>query len=306
MDTIFNQIDVLVLLYSIQLARQVSPTSIAPQLNSLITQWKLITKDISATEKKTFFRAHLPECFRIHSTLVGEFAKSYNKPLISQMRSSHDAFFGAIGLVRPSLSFSHHVTRLFTDFIKGVTFFANEKVNEAPIYHRLSSCGTGQATLSAKFQRPLSLDSGIQNISRLRLCFIEREIYNQIYKKILGSQDTKHLLELERTARLLEDTMGYPMNVLVEFDNKTALPFKLTITYCTLPVIARINLQSRADHEFMKRKHQIEEIYVHEPGQSIVNCMKFEANGIMHEKTQTFLKETSWKLHADMRLRASV
>jgi hypothetical protein len=99
--------------------------------------------------------------------------------------------------------------------------------------------------LSTKFKRPLSLESRIQNISRLRLCFIERDIYNQIYKKILGSQDAKHLLELEHTTRLLEDTQGYPMHVLVEFDTKTALPFKLTLKYCTLSV--HLN-KSRMEH----------------------------------------------------------
>jgi hypothetical protein len=70
--------------------------------------------------------------------------------------------------------------------------------------------------------------------------------------------------------------------------------------YIGTSVTARINLQSRADQEFMKRKHQIEELYIHEPGQSIVKCMKFEANGIIHEKTQTFLKQTIWKLHASI------
>jgi hypothetical protein len=62
-----------------------------------------------------------------------------------------------------------YVTKLFGEFIRGVTYFNNEVLNDFfPIYHRLSLCCKN--TKHKKSER-----------KKIKKCYIERLIYNDIY-----------------------------------------------------------------------------------------------------------------------------
>ena len=87
------------------------------------------------------------------------------------------------------------VTRKFTEFSKGITFFASERQElRWPIYHRDLSCGTtAQKFVKTKF----GPDMG-PAISR---CYIERLIYDEIFQNELGYHYVSHKLELDEVAR---------------------------------------------------------------------------------------------------------
>jgi hypothetical protein len=82
--------------------------------------------------------------------------------------------------------FPMYVTRIFEDFIKGVTYFEHEQDPTAkPIYHRLYSCGpyadthrTGNLVCTDM----LNANELKRRRNLIERCYIERMIFNKIFK----------------------------------------------------------------------------------------------------------------------------
>ena len=99
-------------------------------------------------------------------------------------------------------------TDYLTEFCKGITYFSGEVITERPFYHRESSCGTGKLTASQKFlsKRTVTESPSHQAIkAKVRKCYLERTIYDQIYNDILHYQDLPHFAELRKMERYYQD-----------------------------------------------------------------------------------------------------
>ena len=308
MDAIFTKIVETVIGYSFSLMAEIAAPSPAPTLNSLANKWKLLVKPLKPLTKKRFFTKHIKAFYRIHDILVGDIAELHNKTLIPQLQSCHDIIFGAMDIRKPAIAFDHHVTRIFKEFVKGITYFKPEKIathaaagaREEPIYHRKRSCGTGLLSLKAKFQKPVSEGTASANRDRLRICYIERQIYNQIYQFVLTLQNIPHKLELDKTERLCDRLCGVSISVDVTFDKEVKLPNFVKITYSTTldRKLTRIERLELCDTNHC-------ETFAKNPNSGVVDCQKIQ-NGVYYTKRQTYAKEAPWMPKVQARTRPRI
>lgn len=248
----------------------------------LAAKWKAAAAAKTPPEKKAFFGRYLHSFYYIHSTLVGYYISDGHIEIIPLFRASHDKIFGSFDVKRPGAKFGNLPTKVFNEFVKGISYFASEPVTESPVYHRGSSCGTKELDINAKFKRRngYSHDTGIANMEHVRQCYIERLIYDAIYAAILHRQDVSHKVEKERMARLYTDM--YPESALRVYVSHYAgtppiFPTRLTIT--DGPDVVHPTY---------------EEQYFKEGGPSgVIRCSKVEKGHYFH-KFQTFEKEMPW------------
>lgn len=163
-----------------------------------------------------------------------------------------------------------HVTVLFQNFIKGITYFAheNDESNPRPIYHRLYSCGL-QTPADYRLGNLVCLSSlSKEEVNRRRAlierCYIERLIYNELYKHeslhfpCTGiqelSQDKGHIFRLDLTRQDFE-TCFPNTRILVHVEYHDGLPFKLVIqrtskttSPITLTYTKTINISASGQH----------------------------------------------------------
>lgn len=94
-------------------------------------------------------------------------------------------------------------TRIFNNFIRGITFFNKEKVYDTrqPVYHRKGSCSK-KGTPNTKCLNQNSKADTKTKANEIRKCFIERLVYDEIWTQIVhSSQDLQHLQWLEDTRK---------------------------------------------------------------------------------------------------------
>ncbi len=159
-------------------------------------------------------RADGPQLENVKVTFAGEL-KRLQHAVARPYRSLHDRIFvNLLGSSRPV----EHVTRLFEDFVKGITYFAHEQEGAGtPIYHRLYSCGPyadthrlgnlvcseGLSDAELRRRRPL-----------IERCYIERLIFDALYRRealhfpasgnVRPGQDDGHLFRLDLTRQDFE------------------------------------------------------------------------------------------------------
>lgn len=161
------------------------------------------------------------------------------KPTIAKCdRSLHDKIFNRLKM----LKYISHVTLIFEEFIKGITYFENEKEEQVvPIYHRLYACGPyadthrkGNLVCTAG----LSKDEIKRRRPLIERCYIERLIYDEIYKYYSfhfpskndsPSQDEGHLFRMKLTQEDFESCFP-DTKINVEVDHEDNAPVKATIT----------------------------------------------------------------------------
>lgn len=100
----------------------------------------------------------------------------------NQFRSWHDKIFINIVNIR---KMPQNATHIFEEFIKGITYFADEIDQSRPIYHRLYSCGPYQDThrQGNLICHDTLTDEEIKRRKPLiERCYVERLIYDEIYK----------------------------------------------------------------------------------------------------------------------------
>lgn len=163
------------------------------------------------------------------------------------------------------MRFKQIPTRVFTEFIKGITYFKAEPVREQPFYHRRTSCGTKELTIEEKF------DTFLKKQTAIRLCCIERFIYDGIFQIVLHRQDVSHQRELKQMEWLYEDIFGGELRVEV----RGFLGERPTRVYIIEPAFNR------------------EQMYEKTLGMPVVRCSKTE-NGVKYHKFQSFEREEPW------------
>ena len=106
------------------------------------------------------------------------------------------------------------IPALFAEFIRGITYFQNEEeqVEKRPLYHRLYSCGERGDSMYAALHRcngTQSDDDRRVAEERITKCYIERLIFDEIYKHntfffpLTGTdvhgQNDSHIIRNEQT-----------------------------------------------------------------------------------------------------------
>lgn len=206
--------------------------------DSGVKQWcKKLAKPIktfvsrSKQNKKQYIDAfiedNIGQIYRFHETLAGVYGKTYmDSKQINYCRSPHDTVMqNVLNIKRPSRRFQHMPTKIFNQFVRGITYFSSESVAEQPIYHRDASCGSANLDYITKFvNRSDTADS-------LERFYIERLIYDAIYTTVYYKQDLGHLNELRNIERLYQErNNGITIRVEVNFHN-LILPASLIIRW---------------------------------------------------------------------------
>jgi hypothetical protein len=83
-----------------------------------------------------FIQSNLGKLAQLHDTIYGEFGSLYlDVKEKTRLRSPYDKIFRSALQIKDFNGYmSGQPTIIFTEFIKGITFFENEKEDERPIY----------------------------------------------------------------------------------------------------------------------------------------------------------------------------
>jgi hypothetical protein len=206
-----------------------------------------------------------------------------------QARSIHDRIF------RKILSFEKapplKITKQFDKFLKGITYFAYQKPHDkSPAYHRLSSCGSGTEAFRQAYnqcQKSMTKSKIARVKKQIETCYIERLIYDDLYKKQTlffptdgrssPSQDAGHTHWLEQTKQdFLTCFPDVEIKVSIEeFDD-------------TMPLTLRIYKKIGA--------HITEEVYKKSLNDPFVEGYLYRANRLIKMKVQTYDKREKWEI----------
>lgn len=143
------------------------------------------------------------------------------------------------------------INTVFTEFIKGITYFQQNTGVERPVYHRDISCGTrnphdnrnrialDELTCEGHYDNLVEFD---RRSTKSRNCAIERIIYDRLFSKYFstGEQDYGHRLHGLRIEREEYFNKCFPSTVLdidVSF-NEDDIPIALTINQSNASRIA--------------------------------------------------------------------
>lgn len=152
-------------------------------------------------------------------------------------RSISDKIFTKI------LKFESHmplgITIVFENYVKGITYFSDEKENkdQIPIYHRASSCGNKKKNF-----REILKNNSIEEKKKkhIKKCYLERLIYDNMYRKMslhfpleLKNQELKQ--NNGHSYQLTERSKNYYLEeeIKIEILYENNFPILLTIYYIT-------------------------------------------------------------------------
>lgn len=212
-------------------------------LSRLMTEYRKLTfsqpADLAPLLKlflKQISQASSPQLHYFKEKYQGELQRM--KPIISKFdRSLHDKIFNKLNISR----YVSNVTSIFEEFIKGITYFEDERENNVtPIYHRLYSCGPYEDThrLGNLICTDILTKAEINRRRPLiERCYVERLIYDEIYKNYAlyfpyknepPSQDDGHLFRMKITKEDFE-TCFPSTQIEVHIDHEENLPIRATI-----------------------------------------------------------------------------
>ena len=198
------------------------------KLQGALSRWEKSLHRADPTELPMFVDAHQSELQRIAMTL--------RKIANSNIRGYHDRIFGKLLGMQKRLP--SHLTTMFYRFVQGITYFQHQMPNDTiiPIYHRLFACGPGDDA----FRRTLNQQHRADVRARIETCYIERLIYDHMYRHLAlhfpetgaseKTQDAGHLFRLDLTKRDFEtcfpnlrlevdiryDDMGWPIQLILQ------------------------------------------------------------------------------------------
>lgn len=253
----------------------------------LALKWKRIAGKMDIKSRKQFFDTNMAWFYDIHTVLVGYYISDGHKEFVQLFRSSHDRIFGSMDIKLPGVKFNKLPTMVFNEFVKGLTYFASEPVMESPVYHRSPSCGSSTLDINDKFKRihGYSENAAVANREHVKRCYIERIIYDCIFRELLHRQDLAHLQELQRMTRLYQDM----------YRDSNLLQLQVSVSnYVGNPPIYPTQLKlSSGEFDPMNAAEYYCETYLKEDNGNTVRCGKYENTELYH-KFQTFAKETPW------------
>lgn len=218
--------------------------------------------------------------------------------LLPDLRSEYDKFFTNALNWQPSRTISH-VTPLFAEFIKGITYFDDQPVgSRVPVYHRLFSRGTGrdsfrQLHLQCRDDGTMSKTDRRVTEDRIQTCYKERLIYDALFKhgnlyfpaanEAETPQDVGHLHFLAETHKDFQTCFPHmDLRVHVDFDGD--LPVRAEITKLT-------HGQRTSTTIYIKDPQSGHQMY-----DPFVRCYKINVRGETSTRIQTFQRlPRPWK-----------
>ena len=192
-----------------------------------------LIKNLSDNDKQLFIERYLKKLlfFRnvIGSCENNYFSKYYDLKTKSKLSRYYNQIIIPLNFNKTYEIKTKLITNIFTNFVKGITYFESEfQQSRYPIYHRNASCGSTNQTSDEKFIKTLY---GPDKSLYVRRCYIERKIYDIIYKRFFNYQDIGHLHELKIVEQYY-DTYFPNENLKIKliFDPiKTLYPFILKL-----------------------------------------------------------------------------
>lgn len=199
-------------------------------MSTIVERFCLQYGRASAAEKEAFVTENLDTIYKIYDTFYNKETKRVllSKDERHDVRSIIDRFYSRICGIRKVDTYFHGIpTRVFQDFVKGVTHFATDTVHDRPSYHRSGSCGPKDADHLERFAIHAgdSKEMIHQKRDAVIRCYVDRYIYDKVYTRILHKQDVNHLLELEAVGRLVGAFAD--VRVIVHFQG--ILPNRLSV-----------------------------------------------------------------------------
>jgi hypothetical protein len=162
------------------------------------------------------------------------------------------------------------VTKLFNDFIKGITVFSSLS---QPIYHRRRSCSSRGSPSNRTKEK------------EIERCYIERLIYDELWEKYTQSfQDQNHLNWLEDTTNAYQTC--YP---------NTVIKIRINYKFENLNTVDSFEMPYKLEIQWLENNNSKKyESYVKENG--IIECSKFDENQTPYYKQNTEQIENPWIL----------
>ena len=257
------------------------------EFKALIDKINFIFKDLKLNHKildtSGFVAMHMTKLYKIHEIIVGTYAKLYLSDRERTIfRTPYDSFFqNTLKLKRFPTKIKFLPTQITTEFCQGITYFKTEHDKKAhPFYHRYESCGPNTLTAQSKF-------SSAQVKNAVKLCYLERAIYDQVFTNLLHYQDIAHLKELRIMQQYYDQYFPYePLYIKVNFnDNDDSWPIELELITQNRETNKSIYEHYRKPYDFVRNVYKTE-----------VHC-KRNVNAKIYEKIQSFeSNETSWIL----------
>ena len=210
----------------------------------------------------------------LRDIMVSErFTSNYDEELVRIFNKLYNRIYIAMNYNKIAKERQMFVTKTFTEFSKGITYFSKDKQEgRHPSYHRNASCGSERLTSERKFSRTRY---GPKMHKAIEFCLIERLLYDQIFRHVIGYQDLGHSHELETVRRIYDSY--YPENNL-----------KIEVAYLqNKPFIIKIVYNNNLDERYTKTIKQ-DGTY-----DNNVDCKRQE-NGELYVKTQSFDSEEKW------------
>jgi len=221
------------------------------------------------------------------------FIKAFLLEIKSQRgRSYHDKIFIKIFNLE-SKHLPLGITRVFEEFIKGITYFQKEEENKKkiPIYHRAASCGDSSNSFRKKYLQCYNenLEENLEEKkSHIFKCYLERLIYDDMYKNLtlhfpgkLENNETKqnqgHLFQLgERAKNFNSCFIGVKLKIKIYYENN--FPSVLIIEFIKDDVVVK-------KETYMKQTYK--DIYDNTVYSNNV-YVEINENNNMVEKIQTY------------------
>jgi hypothetical protein len=218
-------------------------------------------------------------------------------------RSFHDKIFTNILKINkspPTLT-----TELFSEFIKGITYFQSHQLrNRVPIYHRLMACGPGNEEFRINFNQCTStMDAASRKDikKRIETCYIERLLYNEIYKKVELFLPNQEITQNPGHLNWLDETKGDFATCFPNVDIKVTADFA-TFLKVSKPIEMQIVRTIKGSHKsttvFKKKTIMLHDgTIIYEPDVVVIKTIRGENNQMSGWfKTQQFAQETTeWK-----------
>lgn len=159
------------------------------------------------TELERFVKTHMREFQSCKRVLVGKLATSMGHVLplevTKAMTKTYNTVNEAMNFTRTFRELVRETTRVYTEFVKGITYFDWEaQPLRHPVYHRNASCGTTRRPSDVKFAKTAF---GPDAAPYVRRCVLERLIYDRLYTHNIGFQDVGHRYELWQMGKIFDE-----------------------------------------------------------------------------------------------------
>jgi len=202
------------------------------------------------------------------------------------LRSQHDIILGNILNLKGN-QMEMGITRTLKEFVKGITYFKEERNNQAkPVYHRFHSC-----------RRNTSFDCN----DRIRLykCYLERLIYNEIFKNNHYYFEGKIPLEVNIPNVKQNEQHLYQISKLEDNFKKcfSGLRFIVQLEFSNLiPYYLRVFYYMNDEFVFVEEFEKSPSIDLSNKYASYVNCYRYDGKGKeIKRKVQGYDFEVDWE-----------